>query len=176
GRVPADKGYRFVVNELMKKEGSLDAAQDKQGKELMVAKDGADDVFKFIQNLTRQLAHESRALALNYFEDEDIFWKEGWEELLQEPEFGERACIINFTELLKDFEAHIEDIGKTSGVNVYIGKENRSPKAKDFTVISSHYKLSGGEEGVISILGPKRMEYDKNIELINSLMRMLGNY
>jgi len=48
------------------------------------------------------------------------------------------------------------------------------PKAKDFAVISSRYRLPNGEEGVISILGPKRMAYDKNISLINSLAEALA--
>jgi transcriptional regulator of heat shock response len=172
GRIPTDKGYRFFVNNLLNKE-------NKDSKELAPVnwKGGEkDDSLRFIQNLTRHLAEESRALALNYFEDEDLFWKEGWEEVLKEPEFGERDNIIDFTQLLKNFEEHIEDIKKDGGVSIHIGKENSFPGAKNFTVISSHYHLPGGGEGTISIIGPKRMEYDKNINLINSLMKLLDNF
>lgn len=172
GRIPTDRGYRFFVNNLLnKKKGG--------GKELAVAEWSGgekEDTLRFIQNLTRHLAEQTRALALNYFEDEDFFWKEGWEEVLKEPEFGERDNIIDFTHLLKSFEEHIEDFKKGSGVNVYIGKENPFPGAKNFTVISSHYHLPGGKDGIISIVGPKRMAYDKNISLINSLMKLLDNF
>ena len=173
GRVPADKGYRFFVNNLLNREKPFDAAQ---GKELAVADWGgneAEDTFKFIQNLTRRLAAETRTLALNYIENEDVFWKEGWEEVLREPEFEERDNIIDFTRLLENFEEHIGDKKKEQGLSVYIGGENPYPKAKNFTVISSSYHLPNGERGVISIIGPKRMEYGKNISLINSLLRLL---
>jgi len=50
------------------------------------------------------------------------------------------------------------------------------PKAKDFAVISSRYRLPNGEEGVISILGPKRMAYDKNISLITSLIKLIDKF
>ena len=180
GRVPTDKGYRFFVNNLLSGEKPLDATHGKGvDNELALADWGGnetDDTFKFIQNLTRHLAQESRALALNYLEDDDIFWKEGWEEVLREPEFEERDNIIDFTRLLENFEEHIGDTKKEQGLSVYIGGENPYPKAKNFTVISSHYHLPNGEKGVISIIGPKRMEYDKNINLINSLMRLLDNF
>lgn len=193
GRVPTDKGYRLFVNGLIdrekndKKQGKpFDAASshakasaDKHSKELAVGEwrgNESEDVFKFIQGLTRRLAKESRTLAINYLENGDMFWKEGWEGVLQEPEFEERGNIMDFTQLLKDFEEHIEKIKTKPGLNVSIGRENPFPKAKNFTVISTRYHLPGGEKGVISIFGPKRMEYDKNITLINSLMKLLDNF
>jgi transcriptional regulator of heat shock response len=172
GRVPTDKGYRFFVNNLLSKEKG-----DK--KELVVSDwlgKEKEDTFRFIQNLTKHLAEETRALALNYIEDENVFWKEGWEEVLREPEFEERNNIIDFTRLLENFEEHIEDKKKEHGLSVYIGGENSYAKAKNFTVISSSYHLPNGERGVISIIGPKRMAYDKNIGLISSLMKLLDNF
>ncbi len=182
GRVPTDKGYRFFVNNLLNKEKpSFAKATEGKGvnNELALADWGGnetDDTFKFIQNLTKHLAEETGSLALNYIEDEDIFWKEGWEEVLREPEFKERDNIIDFTRLLENLEQHIDDTKKEQGLSVYIGGENPYPKAKNFTVISSRYHLPNGEKGVISIIGPKRMEYDKNISLINSLMKLLDNF
>ncbi|MDD5145300.1 MAG: hypothetical protein PHF44_00400 [Candidatus Pacebacteria bacterium] len=180
GRIPTDKGYRFFVNDLLKETSPAASQSGGQGKNTLEMKnwegEKSDDVFRFIQNLTRQLAEETRALALNYLDGEDMFWKEGWEEVLKEPEFSDQENILNFTELLKDFEGNIEKLEKNPGVNIYIGKENPLPKAKNFSVISSHYRLPNGKEGFISILGPKRMAYEKNIDLINSLMRLFDNF
>jgi heat-inducible transcriptional repressor len=172
GRIPTDKGYRFFVNNLLKR--GTDANSKMTAPEWTRRK--KEDNLRFAQNMTRQLAQESRALTLNYLENEDVFWKEGWEEVLQEPEFEERDNILNFARLLKSLEEHIEDMEDVAGLNIYIGKENPFPKAKDFTVISTRYHLPGGGKGVISIIGPKRMEYDKNINLINSLMKLLDNF
>jgi transcriptional regulator of heat shock response len=180
GRVPTDKGYRFFVNNLLsgKKPNNTASGKNKKSDLALAGWDGkeSDDNFKFIQNLTRHLAEQTRALALNYIEDSDIFWKEGWEEVLREPEFEERDNIIDFTRLLENFEEHINDKKKEQGLRVYIGGENTYPRAKNFTIISSRYHLPSGEAGVISIIGPKRMEYGKNISLINSLMKLLDNF
>ena len=167
GRVPTDKGYRYFVNDLLKKKSKTSDETEKwfQGE--------IDSSFKFMQSLTRHIADTTQALTLNYLEKESFFWTEGWEEVLKEPEFEERDFILNFTKFFKNFEENIEELRTDSDVNVYIGKENLLPKAKDFTVISSRYSLPSGEEGIISILGPKRMEYDRNISLMNSMIRLL---
>jgi len=168
GRIPTDKGYRLFVNNLLeKKSKNTDEIGDWLEKDIK-------DNFKFIQSFTRHIAEETRALTLSYLEKEDLFWTEGWEEVLKEPEFEERDFLLNFTNFLKTFENHIDELEDNSNINVYIGKENPLPKAKDFSVISSRYRLPNGEEGVISILGPKRMEYDKNISLITSLAEALA--
>jgi len=170
GRVPTDKGYRFFVNNLLEKE-----SKGSNGIEDWLGKD-VEDTFKFVQSLTKHIAKTTRALTLSYLEGEDLFWTEGWEEVLKEPEFEERDFLLNFTIFLRVFENHIDELKDDSDINVYIGKENPLPKAKDFAVISFRYRLPNGEEGVISILGPKRMEYDKNINLINSLTKLLDNF
>jgi len=168
GRIPSDKGYRFFVDELLKKEMEGLELEDWFTGEI-------DGTIKFIQLLTKNLALASQSLALSYFEKEKIFWKEGWEEILRKPEFKEEDYIINFTELLESFEKNIEDLKLNSEIKVYIGRENPFKKTKDFSIISSKCCLPGDCQTIISLLGPKRMDYDRNIGLINSLTRLLSN-
>lgn len=161
GRVPTDKGYRFFVDELLKEGVNGFDIEDWFEKEM-------DDNIKFLQSLTKKIALASDALVLSYLEKEKIFWKEGWEEILKEPEFEEKECIINFFEFLKNFEENIEDLKINSEIKVYIGRENPFKKAEDFTIIISKCRMRE-DEGIVSLLGPKRMDYDRNIGLMNSL-------
>ncbi len=171
GRVPTDKGYRFFVDNLLEKE--IGDAFDKLTTGWF--ENEIEDNIKFIQNLTKNLAHISGSLALSYLQGEKVFWKEGWEEILKEPEFGEKDFAVNFAGFLENFENNIDDFEIDSGIQVYIGKENPFKGAKDFSLISAKYHLPN-EEGIISILGPKRMAYGKNISLINSLNKLLENF
>ncbi len=168
GRVPTDKGYRFFVDNLMERNFKDFEIKDWFDNEI-------EGNIKFIQNLTKNLAHLSGALALSYLEGEKVFWKEGWEEILKEPEFGEKDFAVNFAEFLENFEKNIGDFEINSGIKVYIGKENPFKGAKDFTLMCSKYHLPN-EDGIISLVGPKRMAYDKNISLINSLTKLLENF
>ncbi len=165
GRVPTDKGYRFFVDELLEKEFEDFEIGDWFNNEI-------ENNIKFIQSITKNLAHISGVLALSYLDKEKVFWKEGWEEILKEPEFGEKDFAVNFAEFLENFENNIGDFEIDSGIKIYIGKENPLKGAKEFSLISSKYHLPH-EEGIISLLGPKRMAYDKNISLINSLTKLL---
>lgn len=172
GRVPTDKGYRFFVDSLF---GQKDSADDFQIDEWF---DGeVKDTVKFIQSLTRNLASASQALVFNHLKNEKIFWKDGWEEILKEPEFQEKKYLVNFVDFLRNFEKNIEEFEASGGVKIYIGKESPLPKASDFSIISSRYFIpEEKEEGFLAIIGPKRMHYDRNIGIVNSLIKLLEDF
>ena len=61
----------------------------------------------------------------------------------------------------------VKNINTTDeGINIYIGEETEFDK--DVTIIKTHYKV-GNDEGTLAIIGPKRMEYDKVVTLLNFL-------
>ena len=170
GRVPTDKGYRFYVDNLLGK-GFLEEKYDLEIENLIEKEIG--DTIKFLQSITKNLASFSSNLALGYLFDENIFWKEGWEEVLQEPEFKETNIIANFADVIRHFEEEIEGLEINSGIKVFIGKENPFSKAKEFSIIISGCHLPNEKKGALAILGPKRMAYDKNINSLNSLTKLL---
>lgn len=168
GRIPTDRGYRFFVDDLLEKQNEFWEETENWFNEEMI-----EDDIKFIQSLTRTLASSSQSLALSYLEKEKIFWKEGWEGILRKPEFEEKDYFLVFTEFLEDFEKGIDDFEVNSKIKIYIGKESPWKSAKDFSIISARCSLPEKREGIISLLGPKRMDYDKNISLMKSLVEAL---
>lgn len=179
GRVPTDKGFRFFVNRLFEK-GPLELIDRKFLKEIKRIKRQIEDSLKFSQEVTRILASLSSNLAISYLFDEKIFWKEGWQEIFDEPEFEDTQRVKDFVDMIEDFENHIEtfvfknkDLPKTK---VYIGRELPIPRSKDFSLIISQSKFPKEKKVTLAILGPKRMTYQKNINLINSLVKILEEY
>lgn len=170
GRVPTDKAYRFFVNNIL--ESDLD---DEIGK-LRIEKSQLkrkQDAMKWIQFLTKELASLSSSLAISYLGSEGILWKEGWEDLLQEPEFQTADQISDFVKFLKTFEEEADKMKLDSGITVFIGKETPFSGAREFSLIISRCSFPDNEEGFVSILGPKRMAYDKNIALINYVREIM---
>ncbi|MFH1841167.1 MAG: hypothetical protein ABH800_00070 [Candidatus Nealsonbacteria bacterium] len=164
GRVPTDKGYRFFVDDLVQKK--IDGLNEDFNIEI-------ESSLKIIQSVTRFLASESSNLALGYLFEERILWKEGWEEILQEPEFKESEFVSGFTNLLREFEEKVEDFKEEEGIKIYIGRENPFRKSRDFSAIITRCFLPNKEEGVFAILGPTRMNYEKNIGSLNYLIKFL---
>lgn len=173
GRVPTDKSYRFFVNNLLER-GVSEFKNVSKIEEII--REETRDVFKFISRLSKFLAETSSNLATIHLLEKDLFFKEGWEEILEEPEFEEKDLVFDFLELLEDFEENIKDFKINSGIRIFIGRENPFKRAKDFSIISSKCCFLDAGEGIVSLLGPKRMAYQKNIALIDSLIKTLKTF
>jgi len=171
GRIPTDKGYRFFVNDLS--EEDLLNFDKRFYNEIHQIEKEFEDSLKFIQILTKRMAEITSNLVVSYLDREGIVFKEGWEEVSREPEFKDSNYFSKFIDMMEDWEENIEDIEILSELKIYIGKENPLPKAKEFSTIISPCSFTQDQKGVLAILGPKRMAYDKNISLINSLTKLL---
>ena len=89
----------------------------------------------------------------------------GRSKMLEQPEFSTNIDKIkNVFNKLENKEL-INNITEDdeNNIKVYIGKENNIDS--DVTVIQTKYK-NGGEEGTIAIIGPKRMEYDRVVSML----------
>jgi transcriptional regulator of heat shock response len=164
GRIPTDKGYRFYVDNLHS--STFDKSWDSIGKEI-------EDSLGFFQEMTRKIAELTSNLAITYFPEEDVVFKEGWDELFKEPEFEDATFISKFMEAVQSFEKHIDELQGFDNLQVFIGKENKVVQAPEFSTIVSKIHLSKKKDGVLVILGPKRMAYDKNVSIMNSLIKLL---
>lgn len=60
-----------------------------------------------------------------------------------------------------------------NGIQVYIGNETPVQTMKDCSVITATYELEEGMQGTIGIIGPKRMDYEKAMNAMKTLMAQL---
>ena len=89
--------------------------------------------------------------------------------LLKEPEYDNTEDIKRIASKLEDdsFLEMVNSIDGSEELQVYIGKDSNFDD--NVTVIKRKYK-SGGEEGTIAIIGPKRMEYERVVSLLNYMV------
>ncbi|HEY6783510.1 MAG TPA: hypothetical protein VI159_01080, partial [Gemmatimonadales bacterium] len=59
------------------------------------------------------------------------------------------------------------------GLTITIGGEHQDPKLLPFTLVTARYEI-GPLAGVIGVLGPTRMPYDKVVALVNHTSRLMG--
>ena len=88
----------------------------------------------------------------------------GRNKMLEQPEFSNVEKIKNVFNKLDENEilSSIEE-DDDNNIKVYIGKENNIDD--DITVIQTKFK-KGNDEGTIAIIGPKRMEYERVVGLL----------
>ena len=94
----------------------------------------------------------------------------GLSEVLRLPEF----CDINrIRELLQTLEAkHIiinllDNIADSEGTQVIIGTENLLDEMKQFSLVAATYKEGNKPIGTVAIIGPKRMNYQEAISIVD---------
>ncbi len=68
-------------------------------------------------------------------------------------------------------EALVRRLG--GGLSITIGSEHADPKLAPFTLVTSSYRV-GPLAGVIGVLGPTRMPYDKIVALVDHTSRLVG--
>jgi heat-inducible transcriptional repressor len=96
--------------------------------------------------------------------------------LADQPEFAEADRMRRLLELTERPEA-LRDVlrrrGGTAGISITIGAEHVDARLRDFTVVTAEYN-TGSLSGVIGVIGPTRMPYDKVISLVNHTSRLLS--
>ena len=137
-----------------------------------------------INEVSSKLEFEIKPIIAQYVEQHEVLYKafysafsnftsdvqddvkvKGTSNFLNEPEFSNDADKIRKIISKFDDKNIVNSIKEEdSGINIYIGSENTFDD--DVTIIKTKYKVDDGE-GTIALIGPKRMEYDRVISLLD---------
>ena len=60
-----------------------------------------------------------------------------------------------------------------NGIQIYIGQETPVETMRDCSVVTASYDLGGGMVGKIGIVGPKRMDYEKVVGVLRTILMQL---
>lgn len=74
----------------------------------------------------------------------------------------------------KDILDLMERCMEAEGTQVYIGEESGFEVLDDYSVITTPYQLSGSKVGVLGVIGPTRMAYERVIPLVDITAKLLG--
>lgn len=151
------------------------------GRTVAEVRDGVLDSFRpgvtAASRCASHLARQGRDLFLDFeFGELEL---EGVTNVLGEPEFGEPGTLRNLVRFLEsprsirealqllDREAH-------GHLGVWIGRENPVGDLREFAVVSHRFPLAG-REGILAVLGPRRMPYQRALTGIDTLRDGLRN-
>lgn len=180
--IVTDKG--FVEHKNIYIEGDVDPVEIKQTVDLInkiIIGTNIDDVSEVLEYQVKpiigkyvkqhEVLYNAFYNAFSEFANESVNVS-GRKNILMQPEFNDadkiRDIISKFDD--KDIVKSIEE--KDNGINIYIGSENNFDD--DVTVIKTKYVING-EEGTIALIGPKRMEYDRVITLLDYIKRSIDS-
>lgn len=118
-------------------------------------------------------------------EDDLEVYTSGATNILKYPELSDKSSVA---ELLNAFEekqvinnwleipsARLDGKDESHDIQVYIGDETQVESMKDCSMVTATYRIQEGVYGKIGIVGPKRMNYDKVVGTLQSLMAQLDD-
>lgn len=107
--------------------------------------------------------------AFNEFSNTSDVHFVGKNNFLKQPEFSNIDKVKEILSKFDDVNSIKEE--ENNGINIYVGKE--SEISDDVSVVKTKYNYNG-EEGTIAIVGPKRMEYDRVVSLLDYIKENIG--
>ncbi len=171
GRVPTDLGYRYFVKELMKRFELSLKEQISLREQLGRLQQQTHEIGK---NIARLLAEKTDQAAFALLPEENS--ASGLSNILQHPRFDKRDVVevVQFFEDIDEYaDQMLSDFFKEQP-SALIGKEHHLAPIKNYSLIVSKVELPTGERGLIGIVGPKSMRYDKNISLVEYFAKYLS--
>jgi len=164
GRIPTEKAYNLYVENLVEKKlGILEAKLFSK-----LLKDKNELSFK---QAAKELAKVSGNAVFWAFHRNNLYYT-GISNLLSQPEFSETKLIYDISQIIDRVDEIIDNIYNKleDGPQILIGADN--PFGDFCGTILIKYKFQNNV-GLFGILGPMRMDYEKNLALIKFLNNIL---
>ncbi|MCR4673079.1 MAG: heat-inducible transcriptional repressor HrcA [Lachnospiraceae bacterium] len=113
-------------------------------------------------------------------EQETEIYTSGTTNLLKYPELGDRektGLLLNALEEKQGLNELIARDGNEDRhpIQVYIGSESPVQSMQDCSIVTATYELDEGLKGTIGIIGPKRMDYRKVVDNLETVMHQLDS-
>lgn len=117
------------------------------------------------------------AIAQAIGEEEDVrVYTSGATNILKYPELSDHQVASDLLYALEEKKALTEFMNENNeerGIQVYIGQETPVESMKDCSVVTTTYEIEEGIYGKIGIIGPKRMDYEKVVGMLQTLQVQL---
>jgi heat-inducible transcriptional repressor len=164
GRVPTAKAYHYFIENLKTKK--LTVKEEALILETMGEKKESD-----LKKTAKLLAHLSNSAVFWAYYKNNLFYT-GISNLLSQPEFAQNNLICQTGAIIDRLDEIMDGIFDTVKFTpeIIIGEDN--PFGNFFSSIICKYRL-GLNIGVFGLLGPMRMDYEKNSALINFIANKL---
>jgi len=166
GRVPTDKAYGlFVVN---LKDKQLSPKEEESLNKILHTSDEAN-----FKQTAKEMARISQTAVFWAFHKNNLYYT-GISNLFSQPEFAQPNLIYDISTIIDRMDEIIDEIFSDikDEPEILVGAAN--PFCDFCSTILIKYKKSG-KTGLFGILGPMRMDYEKNLALIKFVSARITN-
>jgi transcriptional regulator of heat shock response len=177
GRVPTDKGYRDYVEAVCEDVAEMDSMPDSMKRFESLCRGAIGESFKETVSL---MSHAANALGVGYEFDPVTVYKQGFNTLFEQIEGASHEDLSRIVDDFENLDVRIDKVAAAldpaeESAQVYIGKQSPVTKSDQLAVLMRGYQLPDGRRIAVSIVGPKRMNYRRNLTLLKLLSLAIQN-
>jgi transcriptional regulator of heat shock response len=173
GRIPTDAGYRYFVEEVMPDRKLTKREQQSLQKELLQLK--AQNT-RLTRTTAKLLATLSGYVAVSGVPHKNEFSEFGLRSLMQDVGADELDDLCCLAESLDYIDERCESLMRKLAdgeTKIFIGADNPISKTTNYSMVVGQYERDG-EKGIVALIGPKNMAYERNKSLIDYVKKILG--
>jgi heat-inducible transcriptional repressor len=113
-------------------------------------------------------------------QSDDALYRDGLANILEEPEFLLGPQVREVVQTLEGptLSAMVSTAAQplqVGGLQVLIGGEGRYQEFADLALVLSRYGVAGGASGLLGVVGPVRMTYDRTIGAVRYVSRLMSD-
>lgn len=103
---------------------------------------------------------------------------EGTTNMMKHPEFSDVETMRRLFETFEEKHHLVNLLDRclaAPGVRIVIGSETEDPALSNLALVASPYHVDSRSSGIVGLLGPTRMEYDRAVALVGYISRLLSS-
>lgn len=166
GRIPTELAYNYYLARIQPKKISK---SDKDSLEELLSQNSEEN----FKDVAKHLSQLSGVAVFWAFHRHNLYYT-GISNLFQQPEFSRMNIIFDISAIIDRIDEIINEVFSEIpvGINTKIG--TNSPFGDFSGSIIAKYK-SGEHEGLFGLLGPMRMDYERNLSLIDFVLNRINS-
>lgn len=170
GRIPTEQAYVHYLKNCV--HGKSQPGEDKKLKSGMEDQSSPELTLRTMARTLGELSGEMAVVAF----DPDRSYYAGVSNLFDKPDFHDLSVMKSMSHLIDRFDEVIAEAFTrlpAQGPQVFIGGDN--PFGKDMSSILVKVRFPSGHTGMIGLVGPKRMDYGRNLGLMERTIEILDD-
>lgn len=168
GRIPTEKAYVYYLSHLRDKQFVIEGSPFTSART-------ASDRETALKTMAKKLVEISGETAIVGLNPKWTYYT-GVSNLFHKPDFHDPEVMQTLSNLIDQFDEVMQQMYRRlpDGPQVFIGSGN--PFGQEMATILVRYNVDGETQGLLGLVGPLRMDYSRNLALIERAKEVIDEY
>lgn len=168
GRTPTIEGYRYYIDKILDADQTKATSRDER---LLRSVGQGESSETAVKSIAKQLAELVNNAVVVSSGPTNVYYT-GISKLFRQPEFVQQTMMYSMSEVFDHLDDSMGKLFQRVGPDVVILLGDKNPFGASSAMVIGRYRTADGD-GVIGIIGPTRLAYERSISLIRLVQSII---